>query len=68
MKHGVCNEVYVWNSSTCASECDEDCETDEYLKNSALHLRKVLFIKKQKHRLLYFCHFFITNRMLIFTT
>ena len=25
-------EDYGWNPSICASECDKDCDIDEYLK------------------------------------
>ena len=32
VKHGVCKEDYVWNSSICACKSDKDCVIDEYLK------------------------------------
>ena len=33
IKRLVCKENYVWNSVTCACECNKDCEIDDYLKN-----------------------------------
>ena len=29
----TCEEDYVWNSSTCTFEHDEDCDIGEYLKD-----------------------------------
>ena len=30
--HRAYEEHYVWNPSTCACECDEDCNMGEYLR------------------------------------
>ena len=26
IKHGVCNEDYTWNPTTCTWECGKDCQ------------------------------------------
>ena len=33
IKHRTCEEEYAWSPSTCACECDKDCEIGEYLKD-----------------------------------
>ena len=33
IKHWDCGEDAAWNPSTCACECDKDCEISEYLKD-----------------------------------
>ena len=33
IKHRVCKEDYVWNTSNCGCEWDKNCEVREYLKN-----------------------------------
>ena len=26
IKHGICNEDYTWNPTTCTWECGKDCQ------------------------------------------
>ena len=42
---GVCNKEFIWNPSNCDSECDESCDTGEYLDYSNCKCRKELVDK-----------------------
>ena len=31
MDKGVCDKVFIWNSSKCECECDKSCDVGDYL-------------------------------------
>ena len=61
MKDRLYKVDYVWNPSTCACECDKDCEIDEYLKNSTCV--KYHFNEKATHKMDYYI--FLTFLLLL---
>ena len=42
---GSCEMSYMWNHSTCDSECNNTCETDEYLDTNNCSCEKRLIGK-----------------------